>query len=245
MEEASSGEEVEEESGGSGSEGENHDGGDAVRPYFALMKSFAESPANNAKRRKLAHSESLIERRETQDAAPPGVDVELELDRADEADEEAEHGSADDISDDEDQSDASDPFESHFAEPNEDEVVPRIQAIKGNEWMSTKSAAQKSRIVFTQPKTEGDGKALSSVPVSGPSDLKLKQRLHEFISSLRPEFDDLERNVAPLLFQYYDTLFCERNFENAESLRRLVCLHAVNHVFKYGPLFPRRTSLGL
>lgn len=236
-EDSSSGEDDQEALAESGSEAEEGDGEASVRPYLALMKSFTDNPVNKAKRRKLAHTESRAEPSDVPDVAST-EDESHEVDRADDVDEEPDEGSADDISDDEDQVDTSDPFETHFAEPNESEIGTRIKALQSNAWTSTKSATAKSRTVFTQPRVgaDGDGKALPSVLASGPSDLTLKHKLQESMSTLRPEFDGLEQRVAPLLFQYYDTLFCGRDVESAEILRRLACLHAVNHVFKFETL---------
>ena len=239
VEEPSSGEEDEAELAGSDSEGENADD-IAGRPYLALIKSFTENPANNAKRRKLGHPQTVAELPSTQDMAAPEdeVDVEEEVDAdlGDKPEEELEDGSVDEISEDEDQADESDPFETHFASPKEDEVSKKIQAIERNEWTSSKRVSQTSRIVFSQPRVGEDVKAPTPVLFSGPSDLKLKQKLQDSIASLRPKFDSVEQMVAPLLFQYYDTLFFDRNVANAESLRRLACIHAVNHVFKYEAL---------
>lgn len=226
MEESSSGDE-EEGSADSGSDDE-HD----ARPYLALMKSFTKNSENGAKRRKLGHPEISEAQSSDQEVSSPEAGEERDLDLVEEAEEEPDEDLPGDVSDEDDEVDESDPFETHFAEPDEQGVAKRIKAIQGNEWTSTKDSHGTSRVVFTQPGVESDSKA-PSVVFSGPSNLKLKERLHNVITSLRPEFDGIEQRVAPLLFQYFDTLFCDRSVANAENLRRLACLHAVNHVFKY------------
>jgi len=196
---------------------------------MALMMSFAESTALKAKRRKLEHSETQPRREPENPAAeedPPG-----DIDVVD-AQEDEEDIIAEDLSDDDDeQPDASDPFETHFADPNENNVAERLKAIKNNEWAVKKIASASVRTVLTLPKTGVDDSS-STPSYTGPSDLNIKSKLRDEISSQRPKFDQLEQRVASLLFQYHDTLFCERTVENAERLRRLACLHAVNHVFK-------------
>ncbi len=101
-------------------------------------------------------------------------------------------------------------------------------------------------MVFALPQAEvnSDSDPPSIPTYSSPSDLKLKQRLRETASSLMPTFSPLEQTLSPILFNYYDTLFCERAAENADSLRRMACLHAVNHIFKYASsLCPPPSSL--
>jgi U3 small nucleolar RNA-associated protein 25 len=68
--------------------------------------------------------------------------------------------------------------------------------------------------------------------MSGPAELKLKQKLAGVISKQLVEFDGLEKYIAPSIFNYQDILYCERRPTNSEILRRLVCLHVINHIFK-------------
>ncbi len=63
--------------------------------------------------------------------------------------------------------------------------------------------------------------------------LKLKRRLIGPAKSLMAQLNTVEGAIAPYVASYHDILFCHRSYENAESLRRLTCLHALNHVFKY------------
>ncbi len=69
-------------------------------------------------------------------------------------------------------------------------------------------------------------------PVSGPSSLKLKKKLNDVMLSKRPKFDPAEQEIAPFVFNYHDTFFCERTPAVAGSLRRMAALHALNHIFK-------------
>lgn len=47
-----------------------------------------------------------------------------------------------------------------------------------------------------------------------------------------PNFDQVLGGLASSIFGYQDLLFSQRSLENAEDLRNLACLHALNHVFK-------------
>ncbi|KAL8288065.1 hypothetical protein RB597_000247 [Gaeumannomyces tritici] len=101
-----------------------------------------------------------------------------------------------------------------------------------NEWVTKKVATKPSRIIIMAPKTSSDAQATALPSVRDPSALTLKPKLKEAITTQRPEFDASEQALAAPLFQYLDTLYCQRTVANGDSLRRLVCLHALNHIFK-------------
>ncbi|KAI0881775.1 DUF1253-domain-containing protein [Annulohypoxylon maeteangense] len=206
------------------------------RPYFALMQSLSkESSAPSAKRRKLDHhpednkSSANSEQPET---VAVNEDEEQDIDLVEEVEEGPEDEIIGDADDEDDIPDSSDPFETHFVNPNQDGLPKLIKAIQSNEYTQTHSDQNGWRIIRNLP-----GKDLTqSTPlppsISGPSSLKLKQRLAETIDRKRPTFDKLEQVLYPLTFAYNDLLFCGRTAKNAENLRRMACLHSVNHVFK-------------
>jgi U3 small nucleolar RNA-associated protein 25 len=136
----------------------------------------------------------------------------------------------------EEQSDAEDildPFEAHFARFNDDDVAGRLRAIQKDQWTTQKaSISSLGKAMFSVPEaTRGTEISLPEV-ISGPEELKLKQKLSVSIARQKPIFDPLEKSLAPCIFNYRDIFFCERTPLNSESIRRMVCLHAVNHVFK-------------
>ena len=61
---------------------------------------------------------------------------------------------------------------------------------------------------------------------------QLKQRLAENASAFCSRFGPLERAIAPLMFHHVDLFFPGRTLANADSLRRLACLHMLNHMIK-------------
>src|SRR5205807_7193312 len=61
-------------------------------------------------------------------------------------------------------------------------------------------------------------------------DLNLKKRL--VIKELTP----LQKSLGQLIFDYLDVLYGERTLDNAEELRKMYSLHALNHVLKYDPI---------
>ena len=93
-------------------------------------------------------------------------------------------------------------------------------------------ATSTSRLLVNSPDTGNEAAVSIPGPISGPGGLKLKQKLKDVVMAKRPRFDATEQEIAPLLFNYYDTLYCERTVATSDSLRRMAALHALNHVFK-------------
>ncbi|POS85802.1 hypothetical protein EPUL_001099, partial [Erysiphe pulchra] len=69
-------------------------------------------------------------------------------------------------------------------------------------------------------------------PIADAKELFLKKKLAITFSELRSKFDVIEKSIAPFLFNYQDLLFCLRTPSNSETLRRLICLHFLNHILK-------------
>lgn len=138
------------------------------------------------------------------------------------------------LEDDEDAiEDASDPFEARFANPDDNRLSRRLKALAKNHWTVQKTAL--SQVGKAMISTLGDtevGELVLHAAVSGPADLKLKQKLASSFAKHSSTFNPLEQALAPFLFNYQDILFCGRRPVHADCLRRLMCIHAVNHVFK-------------
>ncbi|KAK6951094.1 rRNA-binding ribosome biosynthesis protein utp25 [Daldinia eschscholtzii] len=227
------------ENDGSGSEDEQEQPN--TRPYFALIQSLSkESSAPSAKRRKLdtqpeeAKSSKSKQQEATSTHEDENEDEERDVDHVDEAEEgpENEAEADDDDDDDDDIPDSSDPFETHFVNPDQNEVQRRLKAIENNEYSQSHSEQNGWRLIRNLPGKDLAQRAPLPAPISGPSGLKLKNRLAETANRKRPTFDKLEQVLYPLTFAYNDVLFCGRTTKNAENLRRMACLHSVNHVFK-------------
>jgi len=130
--------------------------------------------------------------------------------------------------------DASDPFEARFANPDDNLLSRRLKALEKRQWTSQKHSLSKAgKAIICFPDDTGGTVPVMPAPVTSPAGLNLKQRLAISLTKQITTFDPLEQNIAPILFNYNDILFCERSTANSERLRRLTCLHAVNHIFKY------------
>ncbi|KAK1654721.1 U3 small nucleolar RNA-associated protein 25 [Colletotrichum phormii] len=220
-----------------------------TRPYMALLQGFKESSEPSAKRRKLesgkpettAEAESESESESGESGSESGSDGDESEEEPEDKDvdrvEEAEDPMADleeeaEQSDDEDDVDATDPFDSHFTTPDEGVTAKRVKAIQKNEWAIKRTMSKVSKAVVTYPQVEGSDAPTIPSPISGLDSLKLKQKLRETASKKMSSLDTLQRAIAPTIFNYNDVLYDNRNTQNSNGLRQLVCLHAVNHVFK-------------
>ncbi|KAF2004874.1 U3 small nucleolar RNA-associated protein 25 [Amniculicola lignicola CBS 123094] len=136
---------------------------------------------------------------------------------------------ADDLDNGEDLEDETDPFESHFANPSENELSQRLKDISEGRW-SRYIVQLKGGKCSVQVPTTAD--TASRRKVRGLQDVKLKLRLVENAHRVLGNFSDAEQIFASSLFDYQDILYCARTVQNAGRLRHLACLHALNHIFK-------------
>ncbi|KAI5857340.1 DUF1253-domain-containing protein [Durotheca rogersii] len=212
------------------------------RPYFALMQSLEKEVAPRAKRRKLNHQpeEDMSSTKPEKETAAAGEDdgdgEERDIDHVWEAeqhsDNEAMTDDDDDNDDDNDAPDSSDPFEAHFVNPDQDELQRRLGRIEVGEYSQSNSLQAGWRAITSLPGSDPALFAQLAPSIPGPPGLKLKHRLAAAANRKCPTFDELEKVLYPPTFAYRDVLFCGRTTQNAESLRRMACLHIVNHVFK-------------
>ncbi|KAF5532746.1 u3 small nucleolar RNA-associated 25 [Fusarium mexicanum] len=201
------------------------------KPYMALLQSFNnESSAPDAKRRKLNHKNSTQSQPEEDSSGEEShaddqdEDTEKDIDRAeDEAEEEVEE-KLDDEEDSEDEENPTDPFDVHFARPNDDTVSHRVKSVQKNDWATKRALLQNMRATLLHPGSD-TGSEIPK-PIAGLEGLQLKQKLRETSSRKIGDFDALQRNLGPLLFDYNDVLFCDRTVRNSDSLRELASLVA-------------------
>ncbi|KAH6899961.1 hypothetical protein B0T10DRAFT_503413 [Thelonectria olida] len=216
---------------------ENEDDDDdkaAARPYMALLQSLNDASAPNAKRRKLEHGAPSA-RRDDGSSSEDGSENEdggKDIDHIDEEIEEDEDAGIEELSDEdsEDDEDFTDPFDVHFAHPNDDLVAKRVKAVQKGDWATKRALMQKWRATIMSPNTEVGSEIPK--PVTGLDGLKLKQKLKGIASKKIGSFSPIQQNLSAPLFDYRDVFHCDRSTQNAEQMRQLTCLHALNHVFK-------------
>ncbi|KAL2256554.1 hypothetical protein VTK26DRAFT_1492 [Humicola hyalothermophila] len=213
-----------------------------AQPYMSLMRSLVESNPHKAKRRKLDHTPAGDKDSPKPEPAPTAKDNmeagaeedenDGDVDLVEEPEEDPADAPPEDLFDEDDDLDSSDPFEVHFADPKEAEVQPKLKAIQEGKWRMERIAADSTRVFLNTPNTGDSEPATLPAPVLGISDLKLKKRLNEAMASKHAKFDQVEQTIAPLLFNYRDILYCNRTVAGSQGIRRMACLHALNHVFK-------------
>lgn len=220
----------------------------SVRPYNALLQSFQQSiPHQQPPRKKRKINGQTTEAAKQRLAYSPDrtavedgdVDVQDQEEEAGDAvtgqQEDASDGADDHPETDEDEEleDASDPFEVHFANPDNNILARRLKAVADNQWETHRIPfGTLGKCSVSIPKDDSTHQPLKPRPITSAKLLKLKNRVIEPAQRLMPEFDALEQALAPYVFDYHDVLFGARTVSNAESLRRLACLHALNHIFK-------------
>jgi U3 small nucleolar RNA-associated protein 25 len=210
-----------------------------------LMRSLVESaPAPpKAKRRKLDHpvSDAVIgegsspkpqESRDEDDSEEDDEDQDIDQVEEEEAEGSQGDDSPEDLFDNDDEADVADPFEVHFSKPDEKAFMRKIKAIEGGPWNLNKVTSKSNRLFINAPKTPDETGPGLPAAVSGPSDLKLKKKLRDVVQSKSVSFRNTEQLLAPFIFNYHDTLFCDRTLHKADSIRQLAALHALNHIFK-------------
>ncbi|KAK4449092.1 hypothetical protein QBC34DRAFT_405885 [Podospora aff. communis PSN243] len=210
------------------------------KPYFSLMKSLAESAPHKAKRRKLAHDPSEDIQPPAPEAVPEdttmddaeGNEAPEDVDAVDEPEEDPTNAPPEDLLDDDEEVDAEDPFETHFAEPKEKVLEPKLKAIKDGKWRTERASLKTTRVLLNVPDAEQSENQPLPKPITGISELNLKKKLKESMEQKHAKFGAVEQTIAPYLFNYHDLLYCNRTVSGAQGVRRMACLHALNHVFK-------------
>ncbi|EGX96275.1 nucleolus protein required for cell viability, putative [Cordyceps militaris CM01] len=201
------------------------------RPYMTLLQSLQESSAPNAKRRKLDHgtedaeASDSDEESEHSDEEKSAQDADL-VEEEEEEEEEEVLQAGEDEEDSEDEGESLDPFDVHFAHPDETSSAKAVNAVKSDEWKTER------RILGPLRATVQSAGSDSTFSFLDMKDIKLKQKLQETCGKTLSGLDEAQKHIASLLFNYQDVLYCDRNVDNAETLRRLVCSHALNHIFK-------------
>ncbi|CAD6570824.1 MAG: rRNA-binding ribosome biosynthesis protein utp25 [Alectoria sarmentosa] len=196
---------------------------DVFKPYSALLQSLsADSGEPLRKKRKVEHTEVSLE-------------VETPWNEVDQVEEpgEVENSAVDDAEDADLLEDDYDPFLKHFAEHKDTELSRGIQDVKNDTWaMRVSDSKLEGGYLMKVPQVSNSALAHGSSIVPNTDNLLLKQKLQGPAKKSFPPLDRLTGSFASSVFNYRDVLFPQRTLRNAETLRKLTCLHALNHIFK-------------
>ncbi|KKY23956.1 putative nucleolus protein required for cell [Phaeomoniella chlamydospora] len=125
--------------------------------------------------------------------------------------------------------DLSDPFDQHFHGP---EVLSNVKAIRETLRQTTSSKIKgklRKTTVLPQLERSSDSKQETSL-ITRPT--HLKARLQETGLKAWSRLGEVEKDLGSSVLQYRDVIFADRSVRNASDLRDLICLQALNHVFK-------------
>ena len=197
-----------------------------IKPYSSLLKSLSANTQREEPQRK---------RRKLESPEAPIANEVLEemVDESEEPEslEDLEVNSKDNL----DEIDGTeDPYTLHFSNLDEASLRQSIQDLGTGKVYGSKSdkpegwlTSYEGLSAWTRLDPIKEGSTLSSV-----RDLHLKQKLKDAGYESLQGLGDVEASIAAVAFHYKDVLFPQRTLENADMLRRLLCLHSLNHVYK-------------
>ena len=223
-------EDAQQDSSSSSSSDEEDIHASTVQPYNALLLSLNGNEQRSEpqrKRRKTSNDQGLKE------VEVLGEDVDL-TEEPESHDDSGAEALESDMENADQFGEIHDPFMKHFGRLDDDnELERKIQAVKENNWSTLEPMKiQKWSYILKIPRLSDSDPEPCSPTVSALKELTLKQRLRETSGKVMPPMDKLSGNLAFNLFNYHDILFPHRTLDNSEILRKLACLHAINHVFK-------------
>lgn len=197
-----------------------------VVPYNALLQSLNANVEQGEPKRKKRKTDNDVVQEE------PGREDDVEMEQQE--DEDPDLDDVESVAEDADEIEVDvDAFSKHFSETKAEELEQKIQAIKNNTWNTEKRGKQLQwSHTLSVPSVPVLSASASFSNISSTTDMMLKQRLQVSAEKVIPALDKLTGNVASALFNYRDVLYPQRTLQNSETLRKLTCLHALNHVFK-------------
>lgn len=196
---------------------------ETVKPYSALLQSL------NTDRGEPLPKKRRVET--TEDSSEPET-LKEDIDQVEEL-EEVEDLGIDDAEDAEDLHDDYDPFLKHFAQSENTELSQGIQDVKNESWTSRIFDSKlEGGYLIKVPQVSHSNIGHRTSILLDIDDLQLKQKLQKPAKKAIPSLDRATGSLTSSIFNYKDVLYPERSLRNAEILRKLTCLHALNHVFK-------------
>ena len=194
-----------------------------IKPYSALLQSLTTDRGEpTPKKRRVETAEAILEPEVPED----DVDHVKEL-------EEVEDFGVDGAEAVDDLHDDYDPFLKHFAQHENTELSLGIANVRKDNWATRVSDSKlEGGYLFKFPQGSNSTLTHGSSAILDINSLQLKQKLQEPAKKVLPSLDRVTGSLTSSIFNYRDVLFPQRTLGNTETLRNLICLHALNHVFK-------------
>jgi U3 small nucleolar RNA-associated protein 25 len=214
----------------------------AVQPYNSLLEVFNINPDREEHRRKRRRIENPTSQDQQSSHGSEQGTSEDDDDDDDDNDDNNEDGETENLAQkkaeetyesSDDEAERKDPYNTHFDSPDQQQLDSRIKAITDQGWDTAKREIPGlGRTLHYSPK----GFTSEIRPKKNRADILssavIKKRLANSATRVLDSLTDSERAIAPYVMGYSDMLFGGRTAQNAAGLRKLSCLHVLNHVFK-------------
>ncbi|KAL8927784.1 MAG: hypothetical protein Q9208_002200 [Pyrenodesmia sp. 3 TL-2023] len=124
-------------------------------------------------------------------------------------------------------------FTRHYTDQTEFGSAERIQAVLDNQWLAEKIQLGKSwSATRRRPRPSIPSKPSGHLSAPEPSAFKFKAKFERAAQELLSSPSEILQQLAASTLSYQDILFSARSLENAEDVRRLASVHALNHIFR-------------
>ncbi|KAL8841065.1 MAG: hypothetical protein Q9170_001090 [Blastenia crenularia] len=188
------------------------------KPYSVLLQALTPpTPRGEPKQKK--RKIELKSPATIQAGAPKDPDA---IAGAEDEDESAEEDAADseaDVS-----AEGHDFFNRHFADPDEDEISNRLQAVKDNQWVTQKLLGGPIwSAIFRRPIHSRNTNMATTT---------FKRKFEKAAERLLSNASDLSSQLSSSIFTYQDISFSARSLQNADEIRWLTSVHCLNHIFR-------------
>ena len=206
------------------------------KPYSSLLQSLNANIQRQGpphKKRKIDLTGALSKTKSPRSTANDTVELDDEEDE-----EEAENANDDESpfggAEENTIEDHSDLFTKHFIEAGEEgELSTRIADVREDRWHLDQSPTQGEwSFSYKSPESKIIPANEWAFAATKLESVQIKERLRAAAARIFPRFDQLTAHLASSITAYRDVLFPLRTLQKADTLRKLVCLHSLNHVFK-------------
>ncbi|KAI9754731.1 MAG: hypothetical protein M4579_004578 [Chaenotheca gracillima] len=208
--------------------------------YSTLLQNLNagnQQDGHSRKRRKLEHKHTQVDDEHLDSETEQGIGPAAGISDSDDVGEEDDHdleeetGASED--DDLDDKKSFDPFHEHIAEPDTGDLARSVRAISEGQFEMSKQEHDKQwKAIINVPLGRDKERRPHTRQVTGLESLPLKAKLKDPATRLKSTLSILEKSVAGYIFNYQDFLFCGRSVKNAQGLRVMSCVHALNHILK-------------